>query len=162
MGEYKDKHNVSRVGNFLRGIKGVAPDILKLAGNVTGVDALKNLGEAIKGSDSISAEDKLKALDLLQLDIENTKDARDMQKVALQQEDLFSKRFVYYLAIFWSVIAATYLFLATFTTVVNPKMADTVLGFLLGTIIATVINFFFGSSSGSKSKTDKIIRELKN
>jgi hypothetical protein len=156
------KEGGTKVGNFLRSIKGVAPDILKLAGNVTGVDALKNLGEAIKGDNSISAEDKLKALDLLQLDIENTKDARDMQKVALQQDDIFSKRFVYYLATFWSVIGSAYLFLATFTEVVNPKMADTVLGFLLGTIVATIINFFFGSSAGSKAKTDNIIRNIKN
>ena len=88
--------------------------------------------------------------------MEDTKSARNMQIAALQQEDTFSKRFVYYLAIFWSVVGSTYLFMATFSEVVNPKMADTVLGFLLGTIVATIINFFFGSSRGSQKKDEGV------
>ena len=66
-----------------------------------------------------------------------------------------SNKFTSYLAIFWSVIASAYLFLATFTNVVNEKIADTVLGFLLGSIIGTIMNFYFGSSTGSKEKDKK-------
>jgi hypothetical protein len=106
----------------------------------------------IEKDSKLTTVEKVNALELLKYDLENTKDARDLQKIALQQDDLFSKRFVYYLAVFWSVVGAAYLFFATFVTVANPKMADTVLGFLLGTIVATIINFFFGSSQGSKDK----------
>jgi ABC-type phosphate/phosphonate transport system permease subunit len=125
-----------------------------------GVDAgalgiVKNL---IDKDDTLSPQQKAEAINLLKIDLENTKDARDLQKVALQQNDLFSKRFVYYLATFWSIVGASYLFFATFTTVVNPKMADTVLGFLLGTIVATIINFFFGSSQGSKDKANELLK----
>jgi len=88
------------------------------------------------------------------LNVENTKSAREMQVAALQQDDKFSKRFAYYLASFWSIVGAGYIVSATWFPVVNEKMADTVLGFLLGTIVATIINYFFGSSKGSKEKQD--------
>jgi hypothetical protein len=90
----------------------------------------------------------------------NTADARDLQKVALQQDDLFSKRFTYYLATFWSVVTVLYLYLITFTNVpeANIRYVDTVVGFLLGTIIATVMNFFFGSSKGSVDKNELLAK----
>ena len=84
----------------------------------------------------------------------DVQDARGLQKAALAQEDLFSKRFIYYLAIFWSVAVAVYIGFITFGRIPteNVRFADTILGFLLGTIIATVMNFFYGSSRGSSSK----------
>jgi len=66
----------------------------------------------------------------------NTADARAMQVAALAQDDTFSKRFVYYLAAFWSVGAAVYIGFVTFGTIPasNVRFADTILGFLLGTV----------------------------
>jgi len=80
--------------------------------------------------------------------------ARNMQVEALRQEDLFSKRFIYYFAIFWSLFAAGYIGFITFGTIPtdNQRFADTILGFLLGTVVATILQFFFGSSMGSKEK----------
>lgn len=88
----------------------------------------------------------------------NTADARAMQIAALNQSDLFSKRFVMYLALFWSVTSITYIFFITFIEIpqANVRFADTVLGTVLGTVIATTINFFFGSSAGSKAKQETI------
>jgi len=79
-----------------------------------------------------------------------------MQKVALGQDDLFSKRYVYYLASFWSICTAIYIYLITFTAIPlgNERYADTIVGFLLGTIIATIMNYFLGSSKGSADKND--------
>lgn len=90
----------------------------------------------------------------------NTADARDLQKVALQQDDLFSKRFVYYLASFWSLVTAIYIYLITFGVIPigNERFADTVLGFLLGTIIATIMNYFLGSSKGSADKNELLMK----
>jgi len=84
----------------------------------------------------------------------NTADARDMQKIALQQDDVFSKRFVMYLTIFWSAAAVLYIGFVTFGNIptANVRFADTILGFLLGTVIATMLNFWLGSSIGSKEK----------
>lgn len=93
----------------------------------------------------------------------NTADARAMQVAALQQDDKFSKRFVMYLATFWSLTAVVYIFLITFTNIpeLNIRFADTILGFLLGTVVATILNFFLGSSAGSKEKTEALAAELK-
>lgn len=98
-------------------------------------------------------DDKLAAeLELAYL--KDVQDARDLQKAALGQNDLFSKRFIYYLAIFWSLTAAVYIGFITFGTIPkdNVRFADTILGFLLGTLIATIMNFFYGSSRGSSTK----------
>lgn len=124
-------------------------------------------------SKELTAEDKQKILDSqieimkidfekLKLEYENTNSARDMQKVALQQDDIFSKRYVYYLATFWSVVAVGYIFLITFISIpeANVRFADTTLGFLLGTIVATIINYFFGSSKSSSDK-NQLLKESK-
>ena len=86
----------------------------------------------------------------------NTADARAMQNEALRQDDKFSKRFVYMFAAGWSIVAVVYIFMITFMSIptVNVRFADTVLGFLLGTIVATIINYFYGSSKSSADKTE--------
>lgn len=104
------------------------------------------------------------ALKLAQIDVEkikaahaNTADARAMQVVALNQSDIFSKRFTMYLTAFWSVAAAVYIGFITFSVIPdnNVRFADTILGFILGTVVATMLNFWFGSSIGSKEKDKK-------
>ena len=74
--------------------------------------------------------------------------ARNMQVENLKQDDKFSKRFVYYFAIFWSAFAVIYLTGITFAEIPkeNIRFADTIVGFLLGTIIATMFGFFYGNS----------------
>jgi len=68
--------------------------------------------------------------------------------------DDWMKRFPIILAGYWSIVATIYIGLITFTTIPQPNLrfADTILGFVLGTVVATIINFFLGSSSGSKEK----------
>ena len=79
--------------------------------------------------------------------------AREMQKEALKQEDKFSKRFVYYFAILIIIIAFSYIFFTSFYTipVVNSRIIDILTGGII-TVISTIVNFFFGSSQGSKDK----------
>ena len=104
------------------------------------------------------------ALKLAQIDLEtirvqhaNTENARAMQIAALTQSDVFSKRFTMYLTSFWSVCAAVYIGFITFSVIPdsNVRFADTILGFILGTVVATMLNFWFGSSIGSKEKDTK-------
>jgi hypothetical protein len=61
-----------------------------------------------------------------------------------------------YLTAFWSLAAAVYVGFITFGYIPpqNVRFADTILGFLLGTVVATMLNFWFGSSDGSKKKTE--------
>jgi hypothetical protein len=92
--------------------------------------------------------------DLVAMMFEDRANARSMQAAALNQNDLFSKRFVYYFATFWSISSALYIAFITFGEIpeANVRFADTILGFLLGTIVATIVQFFFGSSDSSKQK----------
>lgn len=96
---------------------------------------------------------------LAEIAVDNTKDARNMQNTALNQTDLFSKRFSYYLASFWSMAAVAFIFFSAFATTMNEKVVDTVIGFVLGTIVATIINFYYGSSH-SYTPTDTTTKTL--
>jgi hypothetical protein len=69
MGKFKDEHGKTRVGKFLAGISNVAPGILELAGDLTGINALEKLGKAISKTSSISEEQKVSALELLKMDL---------------------------------------------------------------------------------------------
>lgn len=80
--------------------------------------------------------------------------AREMQNTALGQTDIFAKRFIYYYASALSFLTILYIFLVTFVDLPagNRRLADTILGFLLGQVLATVIQFFFGTNAGSLAK----------
>ena len=148
----------TNVGRFLRGLKDVAPDILNIAGAVTGIDALKVLGDKIKGSDSISEQDKIIALEMLKIDLADLADARDLQKIALQQTDLFSKRFIYYLTIGVFGFSVIIVFLLFFVEI--PEKNRDVINFILGVVVGTgltgIFQYFFGSSQGSRDKADQL------
>jgi hypothetical protein len=121
-------------------------------------DTVAAVANAIVGDPE--AGKKLRELDMeyAKLHLENVKGARDMQNNALNQSDVFSKRFVYYFAAFWSVFAVVYISAITFATIPeqNIRFADTIIGFLLGTVVATILNFFYGTSKSSQDKTDKL------
>jgi hypothetical protein len=87
----------------------------------------------------------------------NTADARAMNTAAMQSQDPLVRRFTIYLTIFWSIVGSVYIFWITFGIIPpeNTRFADTVLGFLLGTVVATMLNFWLGSSAGSKEKDTK-------
>ena len=126
-------------------------------------DSVAAVAQAIIGDPE--AGKKLRELDLeyAKMHLENVKDARIMQTAALAQSDVFSKRFVYYFAAFWSVFAVVYISAITFATIPkdNIRFADTIIGFLLGTVVATILNFFYGTSKSSQDKTDKLAEMAK-
>jgi len=83
--------------------------------------------------------------------------ARTMQAAALGQEDLFSKRFVYYFASCLCIFGALYITAITFFEIPtdNVRFADTCLGFILGSMFSPVVGFFFGTSFGSRKKSNE-------
>lgn len=95
--------------------------------------------------------------------LQDVQNARNMQVAALQQQDVFSKRFIYYFASVAMAVTTIYIFWITFGDIPekNIRFADTILGFLLGTLVSTIINFFFGTSKGSKDKDDTLAILLK-
>ncbi len=105
----------------------------------------------------LTLQTKLKELENLnQAQILNDiNSARELQKVALNQSDRFSKHFIYYLAIAITLIAFAYIFLTSFYEIPenNKRFVDILTGGVIATI-STVVNFFFGSSKGSRDKDE--------
>ncbi|MET0356201.1 MAG: hypothetical protein ABW044_05445 [Cellvibrio sp.] len=97
------------------------------------------------------------AFKVLAIEQKEMDSARTMQASALSQDDLFSKRFVYYFASALCLGGATYIALITFMEIPeqNIRFADTALGFVLGSMLAPVVGFFFGTSFGSRNKSNE-------
>ena len=127
--------------------------------------AEEKLGVKLKPEDQLT-DDDVKSLQeaamkheefMAEMDLKNMEGARDMQKLAMQHEDPLVRRFVYYFIGFWSVLAATYLGFITFGHIpeANVRFADTIVGFVLGTMVAAMFQFLLGSSLGSRNKDKK-------
>lgn len=155
------------MNELLRLLGNIAPALATAVAGPLGGLAVSAIASKLGVADTVEAVTKAisadpdAALKLAQIDLEtlkveqaNTADARAMQVAALQQSDVFSKRFTMYLTAFWSLCAAVYIGFITFSIIPEPnvRFADTILGFILGTVIATMLNFWFGSSIGSKEK----------
>lgn len=149
----------------------LAPLLATLAGNGLGIvaDAVTKKGQQYvedKLGIDLSQKPDAKVLaqwqeaarahekELISMVFADRANARAMQVEAFKQGDYLAKRFVYYFATFWSLSATLYIAFITFGDIpeANVRFADTILGFILGTIIATIVQFFFGSSQGSKDK----------
>jgi hypothetical protein len=159
------------MNELLKLLGSVAPALATVVAGPLGGAAVSAIARRLGVEDTVEAvtqavaADPDAALKLAQIDLEtikadyaNTADARDMQKIALQQSDIFSKRFTMYLTVFWSVAAVAYVGFITFGVIPdkNVRFADTILGFILGTVVATMLNFWFGSSIGSKEKAESL------
>lgn len=156
-------------------LKNVAPTLATIVAGPLGGAAVSAIAGKFGVSDSVEAvakaiagdpeaAQKLAEIDLKQFELENEDraSARHMQEVALQQDDKFAKHFIYWFAWFWSIGSMAYFFAITFGTVPasGKDFGNIILGFLLGTAVATIISFFYGSSKSSKDKTETMSREF--
>jgi hypothetical protein len=75
-------------------------------------------------------------------------EARTSQKELLQGKDTTASHFIYWFSWFWAVISSLYFFCVTFIPMPDKSQhfADIILGFLLGTTVATIIGYFYGNS----------------
>jgi hypothetical protein len=139
----------------------VAVDVAK---QVTGRESTEGAIAALKAADPNLVLQYQQAIEDRTADLEKAfladlDSARRMQAAALQQDDVFAKRFVYYFAAGWSGFSMLFFALTAFLPVKNARVVDTVLGFLLGTAIASIFQFFYGSSARSARK-DEVIQSL--
>lgn len=152
------------LGNKLDGNNGgaVADQVIDIASKAVGGGTPEEILNAINSNEALRQELHIKLLehtkDLESLHYADIANARALQIHALNQEDTFSKRFVYYFAIFWSIASITYVGSITFVNIPdsNVRFADTTLGFILGTLVATMFAYFFGSTRGSENKNTTI------
>jgi len=157
-------------------LKNVAPGLATIVAGPLGGMAVKAMADRLGVSDTVEAVTqaiqadpeaamKLAEIDLKQFQLENEDraSARHMQEVALQQDSWFAKNFLYLFASVWSVFAMTFFSLASFYTIpeANTRIVDTIIGVLIGTVLTGFFNFFFGSSKGSKDKTDALVKGVK-
>ena len=77
--EKKNNGKGTAVGNALRFLvkqgKSIAPELLDIAGSITGIKGLNSLGDAIRGDDEISDFDKELLLKELELDMVELEEA---------------------------------------------------------------------------------------
>ena len=95
MPSYKDKNGTTRVGDALRWLvkqgKEVAPEILKIAGNVTGIEALEQLADKILTNKTLSETDKQMLLEELRFDMIEMQEVTKRWQYDMQSDSWLSK-----------------------------------------------------------------------
>jgi len=150
MGDFKDENGKTRAGKFLQGLKGVAPSILQLAGTITGVDGLKDLAKVIKGSDSISSDDKSTALELLKLDITEMEEVSKRWSSDMTSDSWLSKN-VRPMALIFLTMFMTFVIFTDSKTEWNFEVKESYIT-LLETLLLAVYLAYFGSRGVEKYK----------
>jgi hypothetical protein len=131
-----------------------------------GVDYVQEkLGVELKPEGQMSKDDVSKLKEaamkheefMAEIDLKNMEGARNMQLKAMDSDDPLVRRFVYFFISFWSILSAVYIGCITFVDIPedNVRFADTILGFVLGTMVASMFQFLLGSSLGSRNKDKK-------
>ena len=151
-------------------LKNVAPVLATAVAGPAGGLVVKAIAEkfgvenAVEAVTQAVAADPDAALKLAEIDtrqfeleVQDRASARAMASIAIQSDDPFVRRFTYYFIGAWSVFAMIYIPCMTFCKIPqeNTRFADTILGFLLGTVIASMFAFLLGSSFGSRLKDKK-------
>ena len=156
--------------SLLNILKTAAPALATAVAGPMGGMAVKAIADKLGVADTVEAvtqamqNDPDAAAKLAQIDLEQFKaeaadraDARAMQVAALQSDDPFVRRYVYYFITCWSIFSMVFIPAIVFLDIPegNERFADTILGFLLGTMVASMFSFLLGSSLGSKTKDKK-------
>lgn len=157
----KDNTSGSMVGNALRwlgktGAK-IAPEILNLAGNLTGINTLNQLGDLIQGDTNLNPQQKDLLLEELRLDIEafkieveDRKSARELYK----EDDTVQKIFAMVFLLGYGLLSY-YLLSILIGNTELPQLAETMITMIwTGTSMKlnTIIDFFFGGSFDKNKK----------
>ncbi|MGI4847823.1 MAG: hypothetical protein ACRYGK_06765 [Janthinobacterium lividum] len=143
----------------------VTSQVIDIARTVTGKAEPGDMLDAVKADPAAAAEFQRLAL-TLDADLEKAylldrQSARTMQVAALGQEDRLSKQFVYWFSGAWSIFAMAYFACVTFCVIpaTGQRTADTILGVLIGSILGSIFQFFYGTNRQSQVK-DATINNL--
>tara|TARA_R110001599_G_C11881468_1_gene624085 strand:+ start:121 stop:585 length:465 start_codon:yes stop_codon:yes gene_type:complete len=143
MGEYKDKNGVTKVGNFLRKLKGVAPDVLDFAADITGLSQLKLLSDAIEGTDTITPKDKEIALALLEMDKQEAIEVTKRWESDMVSDSFLSKN-VRPMALIFLTLFMVFVIFTDSKTEWNFDVKESYIT-LLETLLLAVYLAYFGS-----------------
>jgi hypothetical protein len=158
---------------FKKSAEGATGGILKGAADIIGkfvadpTEKAKALAELEQAKIKHEEEMAKIGVDIERLELEKDKayladmdSARKMQAAALQQGDVFSRRFIYYFTI--GLTLATMIYDFCFFFVSYPERNHDVVNMIAGVLntgcLVSIINFFYGSSKSSEKKQDMIER----
>jgi hypothetical protein len=82
------------------------------------------------------------------LSAKDVAEARSIHTELVKSGDETAKHFIYWYSWFWALSSTVYFFCVTFIHLPEGggDFANIILGFLLGTAVATIIGFFYGNS----------------
>ena len=131
-----------------------------------GVDYVQGkLGVELKPEGQMSQEDVSKLKEaamkheelMAELDEKSRQRATDMQMQAMKSDDPLVRRFVYFFIGFWSIFAAAFIPSLIWLDIPdqNMRFADTIVGYVMGSVVTSMFAFLLGSSQGSRMKDDK-------
>jgi len=80
-------------------------------------------------------------------------EARSLHSDLVKSGDVTASHFIYWYSWFWAISTTVYFFCVTFFPLPEGanNFANIILGFLLGTAVATIIGFFYGNSDSGGS-----------
>lgn len=94
---------------------------------------------------------------MAELDEKSRQRATDMQMKAMESDDPFVRRFIYYFIGGWSIFSAIIVPCMIWLPIPesNQRFADVAQGAIFGTMITGMFAFLLGSSQGSRNKDKK-------
>jgi len=147
MGKYKDKHGTTRVGDFLRDID--LASSLKVVGNLVKGD-IDGAIDQITGNESLSAEDKAFALQVMELDIQEMKGVSSRWESDMKSDSWLSKNVRPLSLTFLTITTVVLIYIDAFdsSVTVPSEWIDLLKSLLLGIYIA-----YFGSRGMEKYRS---------
>ena len=151
MGDYKKENGTTRVGDALRWLvrqgKEVAPEILTIAGNITGVEVLNELATKIKGDTGLSETDKQMLLEELRHDVIEMQETTKRWTADMGSDSWLSKNIRPLSLAFLTLTLFLYIILDSSLEgfKIDPNWID-----LLSSLLLLVYGGYFGMRSAEK------------
>ena len=153
-GKYKDKNGTTRVGDAIRWLvkqgKNVSPELLDLAGNITGIKQLSSLGDVIRGEKDLSPEDKTLLLQELQYDMQLETEITKRWEADLHSDSWMSKNIRPYTLAF--LLVCMFIFVMLDSSIEGFKMKTEWID-LLKALLMTAVGGYFVVRGAEKIST---------
>lgn len=149
---YKDIHGTTRVGDFLRKLNksNILDKGLEALSNLATGDALGALKTIIGKNDELTPEQRIHAIKLIELDIQDMQGVTDRWKFDMSSDNKLSKSIRPLTLIFLTTFLIIFIFLDSFYIdyfTINSEWIE-----LLKTLLTGVYIAYFGGRSYEKSK----------
>ena len=148
---YKERNGTTRVGDALRWMKDagkkVAPDLLDIAGKVTGVGALSALGDKIDGDPDLSQEDKMMLRANIEMDKQEMQNISQRWKSDMSSDSWLSKNIR---PLTLAFLTASLFIFVILDSALEGFTIDQEWIFLMKNLLITVFVAYFGSRGAEK------------